>query len=119
MSRTLSLSAIATVQLDANGNGTAQIGPANTRETWQPTSTSISSTGSLTGITGTPTCFIYAGPSVTPLTFVDGTYLVLGAASSLISGQAIYPGNYVFAVWTDGPPNATATLVVNGLRTVP
>lgn len=117
--RTLNLTAVANVTLDGNGNGTAQIGPQNTNEVWAPTSVSISCTGSLVSITGISTCFIYAGAYAGQPTFVDSTYNVLGAASSLISGQSLYPGQYVFAVWTNGPPDARATMVISGTRTVP
>lgn len=119
MSRTLNLTAVANVTLDNDGNGTAQIGPNNTNEVWLPTSVSINCTGSLTGITGTPSCFIYAGAYAGQGTFTDGTYLVLGASSSMISGQSIYPGQQIFAVWTNGPPNQQATMTVQGTRTVP
>lgn len=117
--RTLNLTAIAPITLNASGNGTAQIGPNNTNEVWLPTSVSISCTGSLVGITGISTCFIYAGAYAGPGTFVDSTYNVLGAASSLIQGQSIYPGQYVYAVWTNAPDGARATMVVSGTRTVP
>jgi hypothetical protein len=117
--RTLNLTAIANVTLDGEGNGIAQAGPANTNEVWLPASVSINCGGSLTGITGTPTCSIYAGAYIGPGTFVDGTYLVLQAASSLIQGQSVYVGQQIFAVWTNAPANAQATMVINGTRTVP
>jgi hypothetical protein len=117
--RTLSLTRNLSVTLNGSGNGVIQLGPSSPGEVWLPASTSISCTGSLTGITGISTCFIYAGSYAGQATFVDSTYNVLGAASSLIAGQSLYPGQYVFAVFTNGPPNQTASLVVSGTRQVP
>lgn len=63
--------------------------------------------------------FIYAGNGISSAYFVDSTYNVTSAGSSLIAGQTIHPGQQVFAVWSAGPPNQTATLVVSGTRRVP
>jgi hypothetical protein len=117
--RTLNLLVVANVTLDGSGNGTAQAGPSHTNEIWYPTSVSITCSGSLTGITGISTCFLYNGAYANQVTFVDSTYNVLGASSSLISGQSLYPGQQVFAVWTNGPALAQATMVISGTRTVP
>lgn len=118
MSRTASLTASATVTLDGNGNGTAEVGPAVPGEVWFPGSTGITCTGAIP-VTGTPTVFIYAGDGVSPATFIDSTYNVTSAASSLITGKTIYPGQQVFAVWSGGPPGQQATLAVKGTRQVP
>lgn len=118
MGRTLSLTATASAVLDGNGNGTVEVGPAVPGEVWSPASTSVTCTGSIPA-TGSPTVFIYAGNGISAATFVDSTYNVTSAASSLISGQKLYPGQQVFAVWSAGPPNQTATLVVSGTRQVP
>jgi hypothetical protein len=119
MSRVLNLTATGNVTLNGSGNGAIQLGPSHPGEIWLPVSTSISCTGSLTGITGISTCFIYAGAYAGQPTFADSTYNVLGAASSLIAGRSLYPGQWVFAVFTNGPPNQTASLVVSGTRQVP
>jgi hypothetical protein len=118
MARTQTLAAHASVVLDSSGNGTAEIGPASPGEVWFPTSTSITCTGSIPA-TGSPTLFIYAGNGISPASFIDSTYNVTSAASSLISGKTLYPGQQVYAVWSDGPPGGTATLAVNGTRQVP
>jgi hypothetical protein len=109
--RTLGLTAIGTVTLNSSGNGTAQVGPSHTNEVWNPTSVSISSAGTPAAGSGT-TCFLYAGVVVSQWGFVDSTYNTAGAASSLISGQTLYPGQYVFAVFTNAGAGATATMVV-------
>jgi hypothetical protein len=115
--RTLSLTVNGNVELDGSGNGTIQLGPSHPGESWAPVSTSINCTGPQPA--GVATCFIYAGAQVAPGTFVDSTYNVLGAASSLISGQTLYPGQYIWAVFTGGNPGQTASLVIAGTRNVP
>lgn len=118
MPRTVSFTRTASVVLDGSGNGTAETGPTVPGEVWFPASTSITCGGTIP-TSGTPSVFTYAGGGVSAATFVDSTYNVTSAASSLISGQKLYPGQQVFAVWSDGPPNETATLVVAGTRQVP
>ena len=118
MARTVSLAQSASVVLDSNGNGTAEVGPAAPGEVWHPGSTSITCGGQIP-TTGTPTLFIYAGNGISNGTFIDSTYNVTGASSSMISGKLLYPGQQVFAVWSSGPPGQTATLAVNGTRSVP
>lgn len=118
MPRTVALTATASVTLDSNGNGVAEVGPSTPGEVWLPQSTSITCTGSIP-ITGSPSVFIYAGNGISSGSFVDSTYNVTGASSSMIAGQKVYPGQQVFASWAAGPPNQTATLVVSGSRQVP
>lgn len=118
MARTVSLAASASVVLDANGNGTAEVGPTVPGEVWSPGSVSISCGGTIP-VTGAPTLFIYAGNGISQATFIDSTYNITGSSSSMISGKTIYPGQNVYAVWSDGPPNETAVLAVNGTRSVP
>lgn len=118
MARTVALQASDTITLDGNGNGTAAVGPSAPGEVWSPDSTGITCTGVIPA-TGTPTLFIYAGNGISPGTFIDSTYNVTSAASSLISGKQLFPGQQVFAVWSDGPPGQTATLAVKGTRQVP
>jgi hypothetical protein len=115
--RTLSLSASVTAKLTAGGAGQVQLGPSHAGEVWYPTAVSATMTGSTP--TGIATLQVFAGPAPTPPNFVDGTYSVLQAASSLIEGQVLQPGQNVFAVWAGGNPNATVTFVVSGTRTVP
>ena len=37
----------------------------------------------------------------------------------MIAGKALYPGQQVYAVWSNAEPGQTATLAVNGTRQVP
>jgi hypothetical protein len=118
MARTLALSVRATVVLDSSGSGIAEIGPSSPGEIWFPSSTSITCTGDIPQ-TGSPTVFIYAGNGISPAAFIDSTYNVTGASSSMIDGKAVHPGQLIIAVWTQGPASQTATLAVNGTRQVP
>jgi hypothetical protein len=118
VARTLNFTASAQVTLDASGNGTAETGPSVPGEIWFPVSVSITCGGAIPD-TGTPTLFIYAGNGISPATFIDSTYNVTGASSSMIAGKTLYPGQQVFAVWNGGPPGQLATLAVKGERQVP
>jgi hypothetical protein len=118
MARTLSLAKSVSVVLDSNGDGTAEIGPVLPGEVWSPGSTSITCSGAIPE-TGSPTVFIYAGNGISTSTFIDSTYNVTGASSSMIAGKQLYAGQQVAAVWTAGPPDQVATLAVNGTRSVP
>lgn len=115
--RQLTLAKSASITLDGSGDGTAELGPSLPGETWSPESVNISMSGNAPS--GVATCFIYAGSGISPGTFKDSTYNVLGAASTVISGLTLYPGQSVFAVFAGGNPGATATLAVNGTRTAP
>jgi len=122
MSRTLSLSSSVTGTI-ANSTLTVSIGPKFQGEIWFPESISISCTGTQP----TPTapniaiCSLYVGFSANNSTFLDATYQVLGASSSMISGQTLYPGQLVLAVFTNmtGSNGQTTTMVVQGSKQVP
>lgn len=113
MARTLPINAQIVIPLDGSGNGQGSVGPVNPREVWYPTAVSVSC--SLASPSGsTPRCFIYAGAGPYQQYFVDGTYALQAAASSLISGQVLYPGNQIWAVITGGP--TTGAQVVIGIQ---
>ena len=116
--RTLNLSRPVTYTLDGSGNGTLQTGPSSAGEAWYPVSVQITSSGTVT-VANLATCTLYAGSAADAGNFVDATYNVFAAASSIISGQVLYPGQYVFAVFSGAAAGAVATIVVNGSRTVP
>jgi hypothetical protein len=120
--RTLNFSRSVTVTLNSLGNGSVSAGPTLPGEIWYPQSVAISSGGTSAGNYNTttgPSCDIYAGFGVAATTFVDGTFNVQGDSSSMISGQVLYPGHSVSVVWTGANPNVTATMVIQGTRSVP
>lgn len=119
--RTQPITRSASVVLNSNGSGTASLGPTITNEQWQPASVSISCTGNQPTPTAPniATCSIYAGTFEGSPTFVDSTYQVLGASSSMIAGQVIYLGQLIFATWANCTAGTIATITVNGTRTVP
>lgn len=115
MSRTQPFTRTVPITLDGSGNGTAAIGPTIANEVWSPDSVYITASGGIpTGATPA-TCTIF-GPLGNQ---VDATYQVTGAASSMIAGQQIQPGQQVSAVFANCNPGAAATLTVSGTRTVP
>lgn len=119
--RTQPLTRTASVTLNGSGAGTAQLGPSLPGEKWYPASVSISCTGTqpAPAAPAIATCSIYAGSAPASPAFVDATYQVLGASSSMISGQVIYPGMLIFAVWANCDAGQVATLTVYGTREVP
>jgi hypothetical protein len=122
MSRTVTLASSVSGTI-ANSALTISTGPKFQGEIWFPESVSISCTGSqpTPAAPNIATCSIYVGIAAGGSTFLDGTYQVLGASSSMISGQTIYPGWLVIAVWGNmtGSNGQIATLTVNGTRQIP
>lgn len=120
--RTLLLTANVTTTLDINGNGTVTTGPKLAGEIWYPASVSVSSGGtpaSNVNTTTGATANIYTGVGVGQSSFVDGTYNVQGDSSSMISGQALYPGQNITVVWAGANASVQATAVIQGTRQVP
>jgi len=110
----LSLSADASVVLNASGNGTAACGPALPGTSWQPTSIAVS----VSTNNSEAQCNVYLG-----LNAAAGS--LLGATSTGSTGdstdcsQTVWPGQSLIAVWTGGDAGATATMSVFGTKTVP
>lgn len=100
------------ITLDVSGNGTAKIGP-NVGQQWNPTNVSVH----VSTATNFPKCSIYAGGSSQPGQLVDSTYTGNDDSSGKIEGTVIFPGHNIWAVWTGGDANATATLSVFGTYT--
>jgi hypothetical protein len=111
------LSEWASIKLDGSGNGTVRLGPNAHGVIWRPTVASIKMSGSIPD--GVTTCYVYAGGSVSDGNFVDSTYDVSNDSTDRVSGQALQLGQSVFAVWSNGNPNATATLSVSGTKDIP
>lgn len=122
MSRTVPLVAYITGVV-ASSTATVQTGPRFQGEIWYPESVSISCTGTqpTPAAPNIATCNIYTGLSANNVSFLDGTYQVLGASSSMISGIILYPGQLVLAVWSNmtGSNGQTVTMTVNGSKQIP
>lgn len=102
----------ATIVLDGSGNGTAKVGPASARETWDAGNTAVS----VATNAAEAQCKIYNGPAATPQYFRDGT---LSGSTGDATGKASGPlklGNWIWAVWTGGDPGSVATLTVTGSK---
>lgn len=115
--QTVPLIATGSVTLNGSGNGTIQLGP-RFGQCWLPSAVSISSAGSMPTNGLVFTCTISVGANISGAVFVDATYQVLGAASSLISGQQIYVGQYIFVTFANCNASVLATATVNGTMTI-
>lgn len=112
---TVPLSDSVSVQLDANGNGTAYLGPLSAREVWHPASVHVQvSTDNNEAV-----CNIYVGDAALQRNFRDATASgSLGDSSDRVGNDTIKTPNRIFAVWTGGDPKAVATLSVVGSKDI-
>ena len=115
MSRTVQLSVTVSCVLNSEGNGTAQTGPTGTRETWNVQTASVSASTNVSEATAR----IYAGNSLSPAYFVDGTTWGSTGDSTSNFSAPVHLGQSVWCQWTGGDAGATATLVLTGSRQVP
>lgn len=111
--RQLPLNAKAYAVLDANGNGTASVGPLSPGEVWSGLTVSVS----VATNDNEATASIYAGAAATPGYFADATTWGSTGDSTTNCG-AVRVGGNVFASWQAGDPGAKATMTVTGTRTV-
>jgi hypothetical protein len=103
------------VALDGSGNGKVGLGPTGPQEAWTPSNVSvICSTNVLEAV-----CKVYAGPSATSPYFKDITVDGSTGDATDRCNILIPKGWFVWAVWTGGDAKATATLNVDGVKTVP
>lgn len=108
----------ATIRLDGTGAGVAQLGPSITNEQWAPGRVSVSCSATVTA--GSCEASIYCGAYIGQDTFKEGTFSGdTGDSTDAVSGENLYPGQFVFAQWAGGVPGAFATMRVQGTRTVP
>jgi hypothetical protein len=115
VSVTLSQSAVVT--LNAQGNGTAQLGPVNGRESWQLAVVSVKTNQAAGTVVNEAQCKIYAGPDSSDTNYVDGTLSgSTGDSTSNVDGQTVSCGEYVFAVWTGGDAGAQGRVNVSGTK---
>lgn len=103
------ISPAASVKLDGSGNGQVSLGPPS-GATWRLRLANVSTTGTA----NQPQCFLYRGSTSGPLEQVDSTYLGNSASSGKVAGAPFFAGQVLWAKWTGGDANATATLQVYG-----
>jgi hypothetical protein len=113
--RTLSLRNSYSVTLDGNGDGTVQAGPSSPGEQWQLAIASVSVSTNV----AEAQCKIYIGADTTQPNYADGT---LSGSTGDSTDRVSYPlntGQSIWAVWSGGDSGSTATLVLQGQRTLP
>jgi hypothetical protein len=113
----LTLDQSAVVTLNAQGAGTAQLGPVNQRETWQPAVVSVKTNQAPAAVVLQAQCNIYVGPDTSDSNYVDGTLSgSSGDSSANVAGQTVSCGEYVWAVWSGGDAGAQGRLNVSGTK---
>lgn len=113
---TANLNESVSVTLDADGNGTASVGPLSALESWHPQNVHVSvSTDDNEAV-----CKIYVGDNAgTDRTFRDGTFSgSSGDSSDRVNADTVQVGHKVWAVWTGGDAGAIATLNVTGTKVI-
>jgi hypothetical protein len=113
--RTLSLRNSYSVTLDSDGNGTVQAGPSSPGEQWQLDIASVS----VSTNTSEAQCKVYIGADTTQASYADGTLSGSTGDSTDRVSYPLNPGQSIFAVWAGGDSGSTATLVLQGTRTLP
>jgi hypothetical protein len=99
------------VILDATGAGRVLLGPRQ-GQLWLPQEVIVQTTTT----NKLATCVISIGHATVALKYIDDTVSGYGDVSSKISGQQIYPGTYVWAVWSGGNPGDYASLTIHGTQ---
>lgn len=104
------LNAFGETTLDINGSGTVQIQPPY-NETWNVSNAAVSTSTAVK----LPNCAIYIGAAPMQQTLVDSTFTGNQNATGRTAQYPIQPGESIFAVWSGGDANATATLSLIGM----
>lgn len=115
MSRQLVLSASASVVLDSEGNGQAQLGPTLPGTSWQVGTIAVSVTTNV----NEAQCNVYLGLQPIPASLIGATSTGSTGDSDDLGGQNVWPGQQIIATWTGGDAGQTATISVFGSQTVP
>ena len=110
----------ASVVLDANGNGTAVVGPKRVREHWQLTFAAVSVTfpTGQTAPTKEAQCSLYQGAGVSPGHLISQTATGSSGDTCGLGGIDLQSGGTLIAVWTGGDAGQTATLSAGGTYTI-
>jgi hypothetical protein len=107
----------AVVTFNAQGAGTAQLGPRNQRESWSPAVIAVKTNQAPAAIVNEAACKIYVGADASDPNFVDGTLSgSTGDSTGNASGKTVRCGQYVFAVWTGGDAGAQGRVNVTGAK---
>lgn len=113
--RRVALRESSVVTLDANGAGTAKVGPLSARETWYPSNVQISCATKVIE----SKCDVYVGLDTSSSSFRDHSERgSSGESTGSCSADVLKSGMNVWAVWTGGDANTEATLTVTGLKDV-
>jgi hypothetical protein len=115
MTTRVSMNETAIITLDGTGSGTARLGPLTARETWYPDGVSVKANSNPTN---EAQCIIYIGEGATQDNFRGTTFTgSSGDSTDQVPGK-MSKGWYVFAVWSGGDANVSATLTVTGEKEI-
>lgn len=115
MPKRVPLRETAPIKLNGAGAGTARVGPLSAREVWYPDNAAVS----VDTHVKEAECSVYAGESASQSYFRDkADQGSSGDSTGAISADTLKNGQYIWAVWTGGDANATATLTVTGMKDV-
>lgn len=110
--RAVDLREFAQVTLNASGTGRVSMGPGPA-EIWQPQSAIVTVPQASKHII----CTLSLGNASGPVTVIDTAQQGENDSSGKLTGQVIYFGTYIWAVWTAGNAGVLATLTVTGTKT--
>lgn len=113
MARQLTLATGATITLDGNGDGVAQLGPQAAGVVWTVNQAACATTSSASN----PVFNLYLGDP-NPDNFIGGSFSGNNDATDL-PGIVLQPGQYFTGTWDGGDPGAIATLSIFGTQQVP
>jgi hypothetical protein len=99
----------ASVRLSGAGAGQVGLTPPSGVQ-WQLSLATLSIPGPVL----IPQGFLYSGNSSGPIQLIDSTYSGASASSGKVAGLPVFPGTYIWAVWSGADANAVATLQLFG-----
>lgn len=103
----------ASVLLDGNGDGFAELGPTRVKEHWQPISVFVSVTTQV----NQATAILYVGTSIQSASQSATTALGSSGDTCGTPGLDLPAGYKLFVKWAGGDPGATATMHALGTIT--
>lgn len=103
------ISIATTVKLSAAGAGQVGLTPPS-GVMWQPSLGSVSIANPVL----IPEAFFYLGNASGPIQLIDSTYAGASASSGKVSAFPLFPGQYIWAVWTGADASVLATFQLFG-----